>query len=114
LLVEKVRRTVRWQGPIGWRSFWMEVEVNALMGADDEAIWNRAGLFASVDEMSVGACGKLKKVSNAELISEPSSATRGEPCITYPETLPPFPGGSYPHQKFLQCTLWVDRTLQGG
>ena len=36
----------------------MEAEVSALMGVNDEAIWNRAKLFAFVDGMSVGDCGK--------------------------------------------------------
>jgi len=78
----------------------MEIEVNALMGADDEAIWNRARLFTSIDGLSVGSCGKLKKVSNAELISEPSFATRGRPVSLTLEPSSPFPGGSYPHQKY--------------
>jgi hypothetical protein len=41
----------RWQFPILQGSFQMEVEVNALMGAADEALWNRAGLFTSIDEL---------------------------------------------------------------
>jgi hypothetical protein len=46
---------VRWQPFFSVsRSFWMEVEVSALMGAVDEALWKSVGLFTSTDELSAG------------------------------------------------------------
>jgi hypothetical protein len=39
----------------------IEAEVNALMGATDEVLWNSDGLFASVDLLSVGMGGNLSK-----------------------------------------------------
>jgi len=33
----------------------MEAEVNALMGAVDEALWCRAGLFTLIDELKINA-----------------------------------------------------------
>jgi hypothetical protein len=40
----------------------MEDEVSALMGVADEALWNKVGLFSSVDELSAGTCIKPPSV----------------------------------------------------
>jgi hypothetical protein len=66
----------------------MEAEVNALMGVEDEAIWNRVGLFSSVDELRVVARGEIKKVTSAELTTEPTNATRGEPVSLPQKPIP--------------------------
>jgi hypothetical protein len=43
----------------------MEVEVSALMGAADKALWRSAGLFTSADELT--HCARLKSSRKTDL-----------------------------------------------
>jgi hypothetical protein len=51
----------------------MEVEVSALMGAANEALWKSTGLFTSVDEHGIN----LKKQVNLSLHSKCSPKVNG-------------------------------------
>jgi hypothetical protein len=52
----------------------MEAEVSALMGAADEALWKRVGLFASTDELCTGT-GIYSKLADKALVFQASSGS---------------------------------------
>jgi hypothetical protein len=56
---------------------WMEDEVNALMGATDEALWKRVGLFASVDVLCSGTTPSNKVLTGLALQTKKPSVLRG-------------------------------------
>jgi hypothetical protein len=79
----------------------MDSEVNALMGAADEELWEKEGLFSSVDEMcrfNVGSC-HLNVSLNAPLVISSDTMTpplAGKKCSSQPCSATFHSQGHYP------------------
>jgi hypothetical protein len=84
---------------LGIRSFQMEAEVNALMGATDEALWNRAGLFASTDAISTGTCFNTSKLANIARLTQSPLVFRDKFITVSPFSSETLPGGSSKKQR---------------
>jgi len=63
----------------------MEEEVNALMGATDEALWKRVGLFTSVDVLCSGTTPSNSTLIGLALQTKNISEPRDEAtCVPHP------------------------------
>jgi hypothetical protein len=91
----------RWKEVTGGRSFWMEVEVSSLMGAEDEVIWNSVRLFTSDEELRSLAGWRNVKVNVSYFNAVTQVGTGYSPVTQHPLDLSPDSGG----MQFLQESL---------
>ena len=79
----------------------MEAEVSAFMGADDEDLWNSAGLFTSDEELRTLAGGGKQKVTSLDFTVAIGVGSGSEPGYHISLDPSPYLGGTQTWQQVL-------------